>query len=109
MTSCIRTRSITADRTATGVWPQCQLTGPLADTLSPRVIVPPLRLYAVLVRVKRENVTLEDVHDVWVAWMTDVDPSHAALQPYEALDVPTRHEDAPFAEAIRTLAREEAR
>lgn len=68
-----------------------------------------LRLYAVLVRAKGENVTLEDVHDVWVARMTDVDPGHAALQPYEVLDVPTRREDAPFAEAIRMGAREEAR
>jgi hypothetical protein len=65
-----------------------------------------LRLYAVLVRAKGEAVTAADVHDGWVAWMSDVNPDHPALLPFAALDPETRLADEPFAEAIRRVARE---
>ncbi|MEW1758817.1 hypothetical protein AB0393_20190 [Streptomyces cyaneofuscatus] len=63
------------------------------------------RMYAVLLKVKGEHVTDEDVHDAWSAWMQSVDSTHEALVPFRDLDLATRAFDAPYAEAIRAAAR----
>ncbi len=63
-----------------------------------------LRSYAVLARVKGIDVTREDIHDAWAAWMADEDPQHNALRPYADLDPGTRREDEPFVTAVRTVA-----
>ncbi|MDF9811954.1 hypothetical protein [Streptomyces sp. SPB162] len=63
------------------------------------------RIYAVLLQAKGEQVTDEDVHNAWSAWMQSVDSTHAALVPFQALDLETRAFDAPYAEAIRSAAR----
>ncbi|GAA0960531.1 MULTISPECIES: DUF7701 domain-containing protein [Streptomyces violaceusniger group] len=63
------------------------------------------RIYAVLLRAKGEQVTEEDVHDAWSAWMQSVNSRHQALVPFQDLDAQTRAFDAPYARAIRTAAR----
>jgi hypothetical protein len=63
-----------------------------------------LRSYAVLARAKGTAVTAEDIHDAWVAWMAESDPHHESLKPFSELDAATRHEDDPFATAVRAVA-----
>ncbi len=63
------------------------------------------RMYAVLLKAKGEQVTDEDVHDAWSAWMQSVDSTHEALIPFGDLDPETRAFDAPYADAIRAAAR----
>ncbi|MEV5595666.1 hypothetical protein [Streptomyces sp. NPDC052496] len=63
------------------------------------------RIYAVLLRAKGEQVTEEDVHDAWSAWMLSVDGRHRALVPFRELDPETRAFDIPYAQAIRAAAR----
>jgi hypothetical protein len=64
------------------------------------------RIYAVLLLAKGSDVTSEDVHNAWVAWMTGKDKDHEALVRFSDLPADTRAEDTPFAKAIRTVARE---
>ncbi|GAA1891093.1 hypothetical protein GCM10009837_11560 [Streptomyces durmitorensis] len=63
------------------------------------------RIYAVLLLAKGEQVTDEDVHNAWSAWMQSVDSTHEALLPFHDLTAETRAFDAPYAEAIRAAAR----
>nr|WP_153427014.1 hypothetical protein [Streptomyces alkaliphilus] len=63
------------------------------------------RLYAVLLKAKGEQVTDEDVHDAWSAWMQSIDDTHKALVPFRELDPDTRAFDTPYADAIRAAAR----
>ncbi|MFB4421951.1 hypothetical protein C5F59_012765 [Streptomyces sp. QL37] len=88
---------------------------PLADLI--RACLPPdaappadaaalFRIYAVLLEAKGEQVTDEDVHNAWSAWMQSVDDSHAALVPFGDLSPETRAFDSPYAEAIREAARQ---
>jgi hypothetical protein len=63
------------------------------------------RLYAVLLRIKGEAVSSEDVHDAWSAWMSATDPDHPALRPHRELSPATRAADVPYVEAIRAVAR----
>ncbi|MEU8029195.1 hypothetical protein [Streptomyces sp. NPDC049099] len=65
------------------------------------------RLYAVLLQAKGEQVTDEDVHNAWCAWMQTVNGNHKALVPFDDLDQETRAADAPYTQAIRTAARRE--
>lgn len=62
-------------------------------------------LYAVLMRVKGENVTPSDVHDAWAAWISSTESEHKSLVPFESLDPKTQQEDYPYVEAIRRAAR----
>ncbi len=62
------------------------------------------RLYAVLLLAKGVEVTGEDVHNAWVAWMASQDADHDALVPFKALDASTQAEDSPFVVAIRMVA-----
>ncbi len=61
--------------------------------------------YAVLALAKGRNVTAEDVHNAWTAWMTGVDPTHESLRPYSELSREDRLQDVPFTSAIREVAR----
>ncbi|MFJ4937363.1 hypothetical protein ACIP8U_26395 [Streptomyces pseudovenezuelae] len=63
------------------------------------------RIYAVLLQAKGEQVTDEDIHNAWTAWMQSVNSAHDALIPFKALDPDTRAADAPYAEAVRAAAR----
>ncbi|HEX5403734.1 MAG TPA: hypothetical protein VFX16_15690 [Pseudonocardiaceae bacterium] len=62
-------------------------------------------LYAVLMRVKGEQVSLSDVHDAWSAWMLLRGETHRSIVPFERLDKNTQDEDRPYLEAIRQAAR----
>ncbi|MFD9367148.1 hypothetical protein ACFWA6_05480 [Streptomyces sp. NPDC060020] len=86
---------------------------PLADMI--RSCLPPeaeppensadlFRMYAVLLMAKGEQVTEEDVHNAWSAWMQSLNSSHESLVPFRDLSPETRAFDAPYAEAIRRAA-----
>lgn len=62
------------------------------------------RLYAVLVLAKGAQVTDEDVHDAWSAWVASHDPDHESLVPFVELDDEAASADAPFTAAIRKVA-----
>ena len=62
------------------------------------------RLYAVLLLAKGAEVTAEDVHNAWVAWMASQDAEHDSLVPFSELDAETQAEDSPFVAAIRVVA-----
>jgi hypothetical protein len=63
------------------------------------------RIYAVLLLAKGEEVTREDVHNAWVAWMLDKGETHEAFVPFAKLSAETQAEDSPFMVAVRTVAR----
>jgi len=63
-----------------------------------------MRGYAVLALAKGVDVTAEDIHNAWAAWMIDVDPVHPALKPYSELDRETQGEDSPYLIAVRAVA-----
>ncbi|MFI1155873.1 hypothetical protein [Streptomyces sioyaensis] len=76
----------------------------------PREAEPPadsdelFRIYAVLLLAKGEQVSDEDVHNAWSAWMQSVDSSHEALVPFHDLNPQTRAFDEPYTQAIRRAA-----
>ena len=61
--------------------------------------------YAVLLLAKGENVTREDVHNAWVAWMESKGEEHESMIPFAELPLDTQGEDSPFVVAIRSVAR----
>ncbi|MGW5232271.1 DUF7701 domain-containing protein [Streptomyces nodosus] len=67
------------------------------------------RLRAVLLKAKGEQVSEEEVHDAWSAWMQTIDSSHDALVPCADLSPETLAADAPYAEVIREATRQAAR
>ena len=63
------------------------------------------RLYAVLLRVRGDQVSLADVHDAWSAWKAVDEPTHPAIVPFEQLPLETQEQDRPYVEAIRAVAK----
>jgi hypothetical protein len=61
--------------------------------------------YAVLLLAKGEDVTREDVHNAWVAWMEANGKEHESMIPFAELPPDTQAEDSPFVLAIRSVAR----
>ena len=61
-------------------------------------------LYAVLMLVKGEAVTREDVHNAWAAWKAPIDPDHESIRPFAELPLSVQAEDDPYVEAIRAEA-----
>ena len=66
-------------------------------------------LYALLMRAKGEEVTAEDVHDAWAAWILGREGTHKSLLPFESLDPEIQREDYPYVEAIHRAVRRRAR
>lgn len=62
-------------------------------------------LYAVLALSKGVSTSAPDVHDAWVAWMLGQGRGHRSNVPYADLSPRVQHEDDPFVEAIRRVAR----
>jgi hypothetical protein len=62
------------------------------------------RLYALLALAKGRSADAVDVHNVWVAWMQERDPSHRSIKRFEDLDLETQASDEPFVAAIRAVA-----
>jgi len=77
-----------------------------ADALPDGGVDALFRLYAVLALAKGEDVTAEDVHNAWAAWMQENDADHDAVRPFEELDHAKQAEDEPYVEAIRAAVRE---
>lgn len=63
------------------------------------------RIYAVLLMAKGHEVTHEDVHNAWTAWMLDKGETHESMVPFAELSAETQAEDSPFMVAVRTVAR----
>lgn len=61
--------------------------------------------YAVLALAKGNQVDRRDVHNAWSAWMTQQDPSHDSIRPYEDLPSDVKGEDDPYVSAIRRVAK----
>ena len=73
-----------------------------------------VRLYALLVLVKGENITLKDVHDAWAMDMnfkpqTDwcYGHEHLSIVPFEELSTETQNKDQKYVNILRTIAKEE--
>jgi hypothetical protein len=62
------------------------------------------RGYAVLLLAKGTNVTREDVHNAWAAWMLNKEEAHESIVPFDALGADVQREDSPFVTAIREAA-----
>lgn len=67
-------------------------------------------VYALLVLVKGEEVTLKDVHDAWAVninqtWDKEQYGEHYSLIPFEELKHETQIKDQKFVDAIRRAAR----
>ena len=58
-------------------------------------------LYTLLVLIKGEDCTLEDVHDAWSVWTHRSRPEHPSLVPFDLLTKEIQDYDEPYAEAIR--------
>ncbi len=65
-----------------------------------------LDLYALLVLVRGEKCTLEDVHDAWSIWRNRTLPSHQSIIPFYDLSVPVQEMDREYARAIIKTAKE---
>lgn len=74
--------------------------------LEDEVLSPSLeRLYVLLVLVKGELTTHQDVHDAWSIWWTLTNPAHKALVPFEGLTLSTQELDRKYVIAIHAAAR----
>ncbi|QNN99275.1 hypothetical protein SEA_FAUST_203 [Streptomyces phage Faust] len=62
-----------------------------------------LDLYGLLVFVKGENVTLEDVHDAWAIWKNRIRPDHKSLIPFNDLTLEVQELDRKYADAIASV------
>lgn len=80
-----------------------------SDALPDEDITSLFLMYAVLLLAKGEEVTREDVHNAWVAWMVGKGAEHESLIPFTELPAETKDEDSPFVVAIRDVARGLAR
>lgn len=61
-------------------------------------------MYAVLLLARGQDVSREDVHNAWVAWMVSRGEEQASMVPFDQLPSGTQAEDSPFVAAIRTVA-----
>lgn len=57
--------------------------------------------YAVLALAKGNDVTPEDVHNAWVAWISERDPNHPSIKSFDELPAAVQKQDEPFVAAIR--------
>ncbi len=62
------------------------------------------RMYAVLALSIGERVDAANVHDAWSAWMSQSDPGHKSIEPFDKLHKDVQAQDEPYAEAIRKVA-----
>lgn len=62
------------------------------------------RIYAVLLLAKGKDVTAEDVHNAWVAWMSGRNAEHESLRPFAELPADVAADDEPYLTAIRYVA-----
>lgn len=65
-----------------------------------------LDLYGLLVFVKGDKVTLEDVHDAWSIWKNRIRPDHHSLIPFNELSERVQELDRKYADAIASIKKE---
>lgn len=73
-----------------------------------------VHLYALLVLIKGEDVTLSDIHDAWSVNMNYKESNppycyghdHLSIVPFEQLSKETQDRDVPYLEALKEVARE---
>jgi hypothetical protein len=63
-----------------------------------------LDVYALLVLVRAEDVTLKDVHDAWSVWKNQHRADHRSLIPFEKLSPEVQAMDEKYAQSIRIVA-----
>lgn len=63
-----------------------------------------LEMYALLVLVLGEDVTLKDVHDAWSVWKNQHRADHRSLVPFEQLSPEVQAMDEKYAKSIRIVA-----
>lgn len=61
-------------------------------------------MYSVLALAKGKDVTREDIHNTWVAWMTAQGKDHGSMMPFKDLPADIKAEDDVFAAAVRRVA-----
>lgn len=59
-----------------------------------------MNIYAVLALAKQDRITNEDIHNAWAAWMSNSNPDHKSITPYNELAVDVQAQDTPFKEAV---------
>lgn len=63
-----------------------------------------LDLYTLLILVKGEQTTHEDVHDAWSVWQRRTNPGHPSLIPFSELRADVQDLDGLYVDAIRAVA-----
>jgi len=66
-------------------------------------------MYAVLMFAKGEQVSREDVHNAWTAWMLARGKDRPSMVEFDQLSPETQAEDQPFVDAIAKVAARYAR
>lgn len=72
-----------------------------------------VHLYALLVLIKGEEITLKDVHDAWAMDMNFrpragrcYGHDHTSIVPFDDLSEETRNKDRKYVDTLRSIARE---
>lgn len=63
-----------------------------------------LDLYTLLVLVRGQNCSLEDVHDAWSVWRNNTNSEHPSLIPFHELPPSVKELDRGYTNAIRETA-----
>jgi hypothetical protein len=66
--------------------------------------LPLYRIYAVLLLVKGQHVTAEDVHNAWAAWANEHEPESRNLLPFKELSLRVQQKDQIYVDAIHQVA-----
>lgn len=74
------------------------------EALPPDEDLPLYRLYAVLLLVKGQDVTPEDVHNAWTAWASEHEPENRNLLPFKELSLNSQKKDQKYVDAIHEIA-----
>ncbi len=74
------------------------------NAVPPDEDLPLYRLYAVLLLAKGTQVTLEDVHNAWVAWASDQESESQYIIPFKELSLSVQRKDQIYVDAIHEVA-----
>jgi hypothetical protein len=66
--------------------------------------LPLYRIYAVLLLVRGQDVTAEDVHNAWAAWASEHEPENRNLLPFKELSLRAQRKDQKYVDAIHQVA-----
>lgn len=73
--------------------------------IHPRMDSELLDVYALLVLVRGEEVTLKDVHDAWSVWKNNIRPDHRSLIEFDELTPEVQALDQKYADSISLVAK----